>query len=849
MSSTFSNLKFELIGNGEQSGTWGTTTNTNIGTAIEQAVVGMATLDSGDFTANVATLTLANTNAAQDARALCLNIASGAVSAAGTVNVPAIQKPYIVINGSSFTVTVKVSGQTGVAVPAGKRTVVYNNGTDVGSQINWLAALDITTLNATTVDATTVEATNIRALDGTASVTLANSTGVASFTANPVMSGGTANGVAYLNGSKVLTTGSALTFDGAILGVNGVSIGRGAGAVSSNTAVGASALAANTSGNNNVGIGNQALQLNTTGNSNVMVGSVAGYNSSGAFNVGVGYQAVRNASGNHNVGVGGSALVATTSGGFNTAVGSDALQANTTASNNTALGYQAGFGNTTGTGLTAVGMRALYQNTTGGGNVAVGGQWDGFSNATLYANTTGAYNTAVGVGAAANNTTGSYNTALGYQALVSSTTTSNNTAVGYQALLNIATANSVAVGSLAGKLTTTGGGLVAIGYAALTSNTTGVSNTAVGTSYNVGAALQNNTTGGFNVAVGEGSLYSNTTASGNTAVGYQAGYSNTASGNSVYVGYQAGYGSTGAQNVGVGSNIPGFYNAPLYSTTGSGNTAIGPGAGGGITSGSTNIAIGSTAMANGPVTGSTNIAIGWGAGISLTSGSSNTFVGAGRAGFSNGAGNAMTTGSGNLILGNFSGNQGGLDIRTSSNKIVLSDGEGNPRIYNDGTTTTLQTSGEVGLTLSGSGAYSSTITLGAGGGGAGQVKSVQALYCFAGNQGTNGVYLLNGSSTSWTSTSDERLKTDLKPIENAAQKVSTLRAVTGRFKTDDENVSRAFLIAQDVLAVLPEAVSVATSPSADNNEEFLGVQYTEVIPLLVAAIKELKAEIDQLKGA
>ena len=141
MSSTYSNLKFELIGNGEQSGIWGNTTNANIGTAIEQAIVGMATLDSGDFTANVATLTLANTTAAQDARALCLNIASGALSAAGTINVPAIEKPYIVINGSSFAVTVKVSGQTGVAVPAGRRSVVYNNGTDVGAQIDSLASL------------------------------------------------------------------------------------------------------------------------------------------------------------------------------------------------------------------------------------------------------------------------------------------------------------------------------------------------------------------------------------------------------------------------------------------------------------------------------------------------------------------------------------------------------------------------------------------------------------------------------------------------------------------------------------------------------------------------------------
>jgi hypothetical protein len=145
MSSTFSSLKFELIGTGEQSGIWGNTTNTNIGTAIEQAIVGMATLDSGDFTANVCTLTLANVNTAQDARALCLNIAAGAVSAAGTVNVPAIQKPYLIINASSYAVTVKVASLTGVTVPAGKRTVVYNDGTDVGQQVNYLASLVLDT--------------------------------------------------------------------------------------------------------------------------------------------------------------------------------------------------------------------------------------------------------------------------------------------------------------------------------------------------------------------------------------------------------------------------------------------------------------------------------------------------------------------------------------------------------------------------------------------------------------------------------------------------------------------------------------------------------------------------------
>ena len=143
MASTYSNLKFELITTGEQSGSWGATTNANIGTAIEQAIVGMATLTSANFTTNVATLTLTNTNTAQNARALCLVISAASLSAAGTINVPAIQKPYLIINNDSFAVTVKVSGLTGVAVPAGKRTVVYNNGTDVGNQIDYLASLSL----------------------------------------------------------------------------------------------------------------------------------------------------------------------------------------------------------------------------------------------------------------------------------------------------------------------------------------------------------------------------------------------------------------------------------------------------------------------------------------------------------------------------------------------------------------------------------------------------------------------------------------------------------------------------------------------------------------------------------
>jgi hypothetical protein len=107
--------------------------------------------------------------------------------------------------------------------------------------------------------------------------------------------------------------------------------------------------------------------------------------------------------------------------------------------------------------------------------------------------------------------------------------------------------------------------------------------------------------------------------------------------------------------------------------------------------------------------------------------------------------------------------------------------------------------------------------------------------------GTNGVYLANGG-VAWLALSDERFKDIIEPISNAVAKVGSLRSVIGKFKTDSEGTRRPFLFAQDVQAVLPEAVD-ATKP------EQLGLSYTEVIPLLVAAIQELTAEVNALKNA
>jgi hypothetical protein len=130
MASTYSpNLRLELIGTGEQQGTWGSTTNTNLGTLIEEAIGGYTSVtvsDAGDTTLTT------NNGSADQARNMVLNL-TGTIGAARNVIVPAIEKVYIVKNATTggFAVTVKVSGQTGVSVPNGSTYILYVDGTDV----------------------------------------------------------------------------------------------------------------------------------------------------------------------------------------------------------------------------------------------------------------------------------------------------------------------------------------------------------------------------------------------------------------------------------------------------------------------------------------------------------------------------------------------------------------------------------------------------------------------------------------------------------------------------------------------------------------------------------------------
>jgi hypothetical protein len=131
MASTYStNLGLELIATGEQSGTWGATTNANFGTLTEQAIVGYGTqvvTDSGSATV----LTISN-GAASTGRNYVVEL-TGTLTTDRTVTVPAVNKPYVFYNNTigGFSVTVKVSGQTGVTIKNGRKAIVYTNTTDV----------------------------------------------------------------------------------------------------------------------------------------------------------------------------------------------------------------------------------------------------------------------------------------------------------------------------------------------------------------------------------------------------------------------------------------------------------------------------------------------------------------------------------------------------------------------------------------------------------------------------------------------------------------------------------------------------------------------------------------------
>ena len=405
----------------------------------------------------------------------------------------------------------------------------------------------------------------------------------------PVANGGTGSATKnFVDLTTAQTVAGIKTFSSDV-SINGITIGKGAGSIETNTANGSMALSSNTTGELNTAIGALALMRNTTGTYNTAIGAWAlALDSTGINNTAIGaYALVQNTTGINNTAIGALALVQNTTGSVNTAIGHSALMQNTTGTYNTAIGIGADVASGALFNATAIGAGAIgtASNTIQLGNIEVtnvktsGTLTAGEITYPNTAGTSGDILTTNGTTTASWARPGSFswgltgntgtdsttnfigttdnkalvfkvnsekagevssgtNTSFGYQTLNASTGT-YNTANGYQALFsNISGYNNTANGAQALYSNISGGNNTANGGQALVSNTSGGNNTAIGNQ-----ALSSNTTGYYNTANGVGALTFNTTGTSNTANGYNAGNyisngstANATSSQSVYLG-------------------------------------------------------------------------------------------------------------------------------------------------------------------------------------------------------------------------------------------------------------------------------------------------------------------------
>ena len=403
-----------------------------------------------------------------------------------------------------------------------------------------------------------------------------------------------------------------------------------------------------------------------------------------------------------------------------------------------------------------------------------------------------------------------------------------NTAVGASALAaNTTGLGNTSVGYQALDVSTSSDYHTAVGWNALGANTTGARNTAFGA-----ASLATNSTGGYNVAMGVNAGYAVTTGSYNVAIGYDSLSSNTTASNNTAVGYQAGYsGVTAPRNTSIG------YKAGYANTTGY------------------------------------NCFIGTTSGVAST-GYGNTFVGAD---YSNGCGALVTSGNNNTIIGGYSGNQGSLDIRTASNYIVLSDGDGNPRGYFDNTgymyvptginaTGSYATIASVGATNTmnggpGTGAWALGVQQNTTSGGGGRCLGIrnvtdfnnganEFIYC-QGNATARFYVLSNGGIYNYSANnvnlSDRREKTNFSPSKSYLDTVCAIPVQT--FNYIDQNMEEdggltLGVVAQDVQAVAPELVKESNWGTEEEPKMRLSIYQTDLQYALMKSIQELKTIVD-----
>jgi len=202
MASTYStNLAIELIGTGDQAGAWGNTTNTNLGTLIEQAISGYVT--QAVATGTDTTITIPN-GATGVARNMYIEL-TGTGGTNTNLIVPSNKKLYFIYNNSTGAVTVKVAGQTGISVAQGAKVILVSNGTDIVNATGYAISGGTVTFDSLTVTTLTATSANITTLTSTS----ANITTLSSTSANITTLTGTTFGttaVTQLRGASAQIT-------------------------------------------------------------------------------------------------------------------------------------------------------------------------------------------------------------------------------------------------------------------------------------------------------------------------------------------------------------------------------------------------------------------------------------------------------------------------------------------------------------------------------------------------------------------------------------------------------------------------------------------------------------------
>lgn len=497
MSSTYStNLAIELIGTGDQAGAWGNTTNTNLGTLIEQAISGYVT--QAVSTGATTTITIPN-GATGVARNMYIEL-TGTGGASTFLEVPSNKKLYFIYNNTTGAVTVRVSGQTGVSVLAGEKKILVSNGTDIveattyiinGNSAN-LTTLTVASANITTLTGTTFGDTGITQLRG-ASGNITTLTGSVFGTVATTQLRGASGVITTLAGTTATysdvraTSANITTLTGTTFGDTSTTQLRGASGVIT-TLTGTTSTYSDVRG--------------TSGNITTLTGTTVTYASGNIGQFGA-------TSANITTLTGTTATysdVRGTSANITTLTGTNFSATSLTLTN--ALGRASGgtgvatapsngqllIGNGTGYTLAALTAGSNISITNGAGSISIAatGGLTGTTSANL---------TALGVGAAASLTSGSSNTCVGYNAGNSINTGSFNTLVGHAAGDSITDSNWNSM----------------VGYFAGNNVTTGTANSFVG--YYAGNGVS---TGGLNSALGDSSFYSGNYTN-STCLGYDSG--------------------------------------------------------------------------------------------------------------------------------------------------------------------------------------------------------------------------------------------------------------------------------------------------------------------------------------